>query len=250
MDWISGASPRSLARMAGALYLVNIVGGAIAIGFVPAALIVDGNPAATAHNIVANELLYRSALAAHLIVTVTNVPLAVIFYELFKVVNRRVALLVVFFTLVGTAVESASLLNQFATLAVLKGAQYSSALTSQQLQALAYIPLALPAYDVSAVFFGFYALAIGYLVFKSTFLPRVIGGLLALDGLAYLTYSFADILSPTFAAHLVPWIQLPVLPAEGSLCVWLLVAGVNAQRWSERAKQSAMPGLVAGQVPS
>jgi hypothetical protein len=244
MDWISGASPRSLARIAGALYLVNIVGGAIAIGFVPAALIVDGDPSATAHNIVANELLYRSAVAAHLIVTVTNVPLAVIFYELFKVVNRRVALLVVFFTLVGTAVESASLLNQFTTLAVLNGAHYSSALTSQQLQALAYLPLALPAYDISTVFFGFNAIALGYLVFRSTFLPRVIGGLLVIDGLSYLVYSFADIVSPAFAEHLVPWIQLPILPAEGSLCVWFLIAGVNVQRWSERAEATLIPGLV------
>src|SRR2546426_183832 len=81
----------------------------------------------------------------------------------------------------GAAVESASLLNQFATLAFLNGAHYLSALTSQQLQALASLPLALPAYDISTVFFGFNALALGYLVFRSTFLPRVIGGLLVID---------------------------------------------------------------------
>src|SRR5216683_5986430 len=86
------ASPRQLARIAGGLYLFNIVGGAFAIGFVPAMLVVSGNAAATAHNIQANELLYRSGLLAHAMVTATNIPLAVIFYDLFKVVNRRFAL--------------------------------------------------------------------------------------------------------------------------------------------------------------
>src|SRR6266446_1065476 len=136
MDSIGGTPPRQLARIAGALYLINIVLGAFAISIVPAIVVVAGDAAATAQNIQTHELLYRLGLVAHVVVTVTNVPLALIFYELFKVVNRRLALLVVFFTLVGTAVESASLLNQFATLAVLNGAQYLSALTSQQLQAL------------------------------------------------------------------------------------------------------------------
>src|SRR5713101_3591451 len=168
------ASPRQLARIAGGLYLINIVGGAFAIGFVPAMLVVSGNAAATAHNIQANELLYRSGLLAHAMVTATNIPLAVIFYDLFKVVNRRFALLVVFFTLVGTAVESANLLNQYAPLVLLNGGQYSTAFTGNQLQALAYSSTVLQpiSYDFSSVFFGFYGVSLGYLVFRSTFLPR------------------------------------------------------------------------------
>src|SRR5947209_12578937 len=84
-----GASPRQLARIAGALYLINIVLGAFATAIVPAIVVVSGDAAATAHNIQTHELLYRLGLVAHLVVTVTNVPLALIFYELFKVVNRR-----------------------------------------------------------------------------------------------------------------------------------------------------------------
>lgn len=106
MDSVAGASPRQLARIAGALYLINIVGGAFAIGFVRAALFTP-DLATTAHNIQTHQLLYRSGLAAHLVVTVTNVPLALIFYELFKVVNRRLALLTAFFILVATAIEAA-----------------------------------------------------------------------------------------------------------------------------------------------
>jgi hypothetical protein len=236
MDSVAGASPRQLARIAGALYLINIVLGAFAIGIVPAMLFAP-DPAATAHYIQTHELLYRSALVAHIVVTLTNVPLAVIFYDLFKVVNRRLAMLDVFFTLVATAVEVAGLVNQFAPLVLLGSGPYSSALPAAQLQALAYMPGALSAidYDIYTVFFGFDIIFVGYLVFRSTFLPRVIGVLLAIDGLAYLVYSFADLLAPGFAGHLVPWIQLPALFGEGSLCLWLLVVGVDAERWKERA---------------
>ena len=107
MDFIAGASPRQMARTAGALYLINIVAGAFAIGLIPAILVVP-DMATTAHNIQAHELLYRLGLVAHVVVDVTNVPLAVIFYDLFKVVNRRLALLDVFFILVATSIEAAA----------------------------------------------------------------------------------------------------------------------------------------------
>ena len=235
MDFIAGASPRQLARTAGALYLVNILAGAFAIGVVPTILVVH-NMGTTAHNIQTHELLYRLSLAAHVVVTVTNVPMAVIFYELFKVVNRRLAMLDVFLSLVATAIEAASLLNQF-TPVVLLGSRYTSALPPAQLHALAYLPtdLATTDYSIYTVFYGLDFIVVGYLVFRSTFLPRTIGVLLAIDRLAYLANAFADLLAPGFAAHLGPWIDLPAVFGEGSLCLWLLVAGVDAGRWKERA---------------
>ena len=108
MDFFAGASPRKLAQTAGALYLINIVFGAFALGVVPTILIVP-DLTATAHNIQTHELLYRLGLAAHVVVALTNIPMALIFYDLFKVVNRRLALLDVFFTLVATSVEAAGL---------------------------------------------------------------------------------------------------------------------------------------------
>src|SRR5438445_7567433 len=237
MDSVEGTSPKQLARMAGALYLINIVGGAFAITIVPAMVLVAGNAAATAHNIQTHELLYRSGLVAHVLVTVTNVPLALIFYELFKVVNRRLALLDACFILVATAIEAAGLVNQFSPLVLLGSGPYTSALPTAQLEALAYLPSALSGigYSIAQVFFTFDLLTIGYLVLRSTFLPRVIGVLLAIAGLAYLIYSFANLLAPGFAGNLVPWIQLPSLLGEGSFCLWLLIVGLNAQRWNERA---------------
>ena len=214
-------SPRQLARLAGALYLVNILGGFFAIGVVPSM---------TSDAVHSHELLYRAGLAVHVVVTATNVPLAIIFFDLFKVVNRRVALLVVLFTLVGTSIEAAGIVNEFA------------ALSTQA----TYVDLSVDNYDVSTVFFGFYAIAMGYVVFRSTFMPRAIGVLMAIDGLAYVVNAFAFMLSPDFAMHLVPYIQLPALFGEGSLCLWLLIAGVNARRWNERnAMRPAMAAASA-----
>jgi hypothetical protein len=241
MESVADTSPRQLARLAGALYLINILGGAFAIGFVPAMLVVPGDAAATAHNIQSHELLYRLGLTAHLVVTVTNVPLAVIFYDLFKVVNRRLALLDACFILVATAIEAASILTQFAPLVLLGNEPYASAFPAAQLQALAYLPLDLSGigYSIHTVFFAFDILCMAYLVLRSRFVPRAIGVLLAIDGLAYLVYSSTNLLAPAFAAQLVPWIQLAAPIGEGSLCLWLLVVGPDVERWQERASAAA-----------
>jgi hypothetical protein len=235
----ASASPRTLARIAGLLYLVNIVAGGFAIGFVRATLFVS-DPAITAHNIQTHEFLYRFSLVAHIIVTLTNIPLAMIFYELFKVVNRRLALLDVFFILVATAIEAAGILDQFTPLALLSASPETSAIPAGQLQALVQVPTSLTAidYDIYTVFFGFDIICMAYLILRSTFLPRAIGVLMAIDGLAYLINGFADLLAPGFAAQLVPWIQLPALLGEGSLCLWLLIVGLNVERWETWATAS------------
>lgn len=239
MDAIAEASPRRLARIAGVLYLVNIIGGAFAIGFVNSRLLAT-DPATTADNIQTHELLYRSGLAAHILVTVTNVPLAVLFYELFKVVSRRIALLDAAFILVATSIEAAGLLIQFAPLVLLGSGPYATSLPAAQLQALAQLPgdLSSSNYALHTVFFGFDILCLSYLVLRSRFLPTVIGVLLAVDGAAYLLYSFAFVLASGFAAQLVPWIQLPALVGEGALCLWLLLIGVDVTRWEKAASSS------------
>src|SRR4051794_1579056 len=247
----AGASPRWLARVAGALYLINIVGGAFAIGVVQARLFTL-DPATTAHNIQAHELLYRSGLAAHIVVTVTNVPLALIFYELFKAVNRPLALLDAFFILVATAIEAAGLVTQFAPLVLLGSDTFVNALPAAQLQALALLPWALSdaSYDIYTVFFSLDLLCLAYLVLRSRLLPRAIGVLLVIDGLAYLMYSFTHVLAPGAAAGLVPWIQLPAPVAEGALSLWLLVRGVSTRRWTTRAGPAPRAPSRSAQAPT
>jgi hypothetical protein len=90
-------------------------------------------------------------------------------------------------------------------------------------------------FDVAVVFFAFYDLLIAYLIVRSTFLPRILGVLMAIAGLCYLTNSFANFLSPGLAAHLLPYILMPSGVGELSLCLWLLLVGVNVPRWQERA---------------
>jgi Domain of unknown function (DUF4386) len=236
MDFIADASPRQMARMFGGLYLINIIFGAFALGVVPSILVVS-NMATTAHNIQTHELLYRLGLAAHVVVTVTNIPLALIFYELFKVVNRRLALLDLFFGLVATAVEASSLLSQFTPVVLLGGRNYAGALPAPQLHALAYLPgdLSDISYSVYGVFYGFGFICEAYLVYKSTFVPKAIGVLLAIDALNYVGIGFMTMLAPGVAAHLGAWTGLPTIIAEGSLCLWLLISAVDTGRWKEQA---------------
>src|SRR4051812_22737190 len=117
---IMNTSPKTYARFGGMFYLINIVLGIFSIAYVEGVIVVDLNPSDTANNMIRHELLFRMGFVAHIIILLTNFPLALIFYRLFNIVNKNATLLVIFFTLVGTAVESANLLNQYQALLLLK----------------------------------------------------------------------------------------------------------------------------------
>src|SRR5215218_219165 len=105
----ANTSPKIYARLGGFFYLINIALGIFSIAYVESIIVVDGSPTATANNIITHEFLFRLGIVSHIIVLLTNFPLAIIFYRLFRIVNKNAALLVVFFTLVGTSIESANL---------------------------------------------------------------------------------------------------------------------------------------------
>jgi hypothetical protein len=157
-------------------------------------------------------------------------------------VNRRLALLDAFFILVATAIEAAGLLGQFAPLVLLNNPVDTGGQGSQ-LQALVSLagPLAHVDYTLFTVFFGLDILLMSYLLLRSRFVPWIIGVLLAVDGLAYLVYGFTDILAPSMAAQLTPWVQLPAPLAEGGLSLWLLAFGVNVRWWTRRASTGKPP---------
>ncbi len=233
-------SPRVQARIAGFLYLIVIVGGIFAEIFVRGRLVVTGDAAATAHNIVTHEMLYRWGFVVELFYCAfCNLPITLIFYNLFKVVNKNVALLMVFFDLVVTAIESISLLAHYAPLVFLGNGHYLSAFTVEQLQAATYMSVQLfeLGFAMSLVFFGFDLFLLAYLIVKSTFFPRIIGVLLAIEGLGYLINSFALFLAPALQARIFPYFAVTAI-AEIALCLWLLVMGVNEQRWKEQASLS------------
>jgi len=235
------ASPRFKARIAGVLYLIIFVTAAFAEIFVRGRLVVRGDAAATATNILAHESLYRLGGVADLINLACDTALALLFYELLKPVSRSFSLLAAFFRLMHVAIMAVITLNHFAPLVLLRGA-HAAAFTEDQLQALALVSLRLHAqgYNICLVFFGFSCLLLGYLIFRSTFLPRIVGVWMGLGGLAYVTNSFARFLSPQLATYLSSYILVFAGLGELSLMLWLLVVGVNVQRWNEQASSAAI----------
>lgn len=233
-DHAFDTSPQVYARIGGALYLVIIALGLFAEGFVANTLIVPGDAGATAQNIMASQSLWRVGVAVNLIVPLCAVPLLLIEYLLLRPVNRHLVLLAVLFNLVSLALEAVSKIHLFEVTALLAGdSSYSSAFEPQQLQALAHLALKShdAAWNLALIFFGFTCVVNGVLIFKSGYLPKVIGVLMQLAGLSYLTACFSVFFAPAFADRILPGILLPSFIGELSLCLWLLVKGVNLQKW-------------------
>ena len=229
---ITAASPRFTARMAGVFYLITIVARMLVEIFVRNRLVVSDDAAATATNILAHEPLFRWGFTGDIIAFASYVVVAALLYVLFKPVNRRLSLVAAFFSLVASMVQAISSLFHLAPLFLLGGATYLKVFTVEQLQALSLVFLRLRAaayHNIGLVFFGLYLLLVGILILKSSFLPRILGGLMVLAGLSYVPF-----LSPPLVRSLQPYIL--VFPGVGqiSFCLWLLVMGVNAQRWSEQ----------------
>jgi hypothetical protein len=226
-------SPKAKARLAGVFEALEGFTSTFGQVIVLGQLIVVGNAAATAANILKHETLFRLGFASSLFGVVFHLGWAFLFYQLFRPVNRSVSFCAVFVILVGCAVQAVTALLYLAPLVVLTAGNSLSALTQQQLEALAYMFLKLNglAFDTYLVFFGLWCVLIGYLIFRSTFLPRILGVLLAIDGLAWMTY-----MSPPLGHYLFPIIAVASGLAEIPLQLWLLVFGVNNRRWKAQAE--------------
>jgi hypothetical protein len=229
-------SPQRYARIGGALYLAIIVLGAFAEGFVANKLVVSGDAAATAANILASPGLWRLSVAGDLIVVLCAVPLLWIEYLLLRPVSRQLVLLAVLFNLVSLAVEAISKLSLLEVAPMLGSADYLKGFDPQQMQILANLALSSHdiAFNIALIFFGFTCLINGYLIFKSGYLPRLVGILMQIAGFSYLIACFAALFAPAFADLITPAILLPPLIGESSFCLWLLIKGVNIARWNER----------------
>jgi hypothetical protein len=229
-------SPQRYARTGGALYLAIIVLGAFAEGFVANKLVVPGDAATTAANILGSPQLWRLSVAGDMVVVLCAVPLLWIEYLLLRPVSKQLVLLAVLFNLVSLAVEAISKLFLLVVIPTLGSADYLKAFDPHQLQILANLALSSHdiAFNIALIFFGFTCLVNGYLIFRSGYLPKFVGILMQIAGLSYLTACFAALFAPAFADLITPAILLPPLIGESSFCLWLLVKGVNIAKWKER----------------
>lgn len=226
-------SPQVYARICGALYLYIGVAGLFAEIFVRSKLIVPGDAAATAANITANELLFRVGFSGELLHLTFDVMVAALLYVLLRPVDRTIALMAAFFRLTSDVILAVASISHFAALRLLAGADYLATFQPEQLQTLALLALKLhgDGYSICLAFFGFACLALGHLIYKSTFLPKTIGVLMAIAGACYLLNSFVGFLAPAIAGKLFLVVFAPILIAEMTLALWLLVKGVDVAKW-------------------
>ncbi len=237
-------SIKKTARIAGVLFLITLFLAPFAEFFVRQTLIVPGDAARTVSNIMASESLVRLGIVSGLIYQTVFTVYVLILYKLLKPVNKNVASLMVMFFLIGVPIAMLNLLNQFAALLLLSGADYLKAFAADQLhaQVMLFLDLQEHGVQIASVFWGLWLFPLGYLVYKSGFLPRVFGILLMIGCFGYLVDSFAFFLLPNYEnyeAIFLPAIALLTIPGELLLGLWLLIKGVNVEEWEKRALESA-----------
>lgn len=228
-------SPLMIARIAGLLYLLVVPLGIFGSLYVPSRLIVSGDAARTANNLMASELLFRFGIVSDLLAPLVLIFVVLFLYKLFQPVNKTIARLMVIFLLLGVPIALISKVNQFIALQLLSGADYLKVFTIEQLQALALLFLRL--HDrggtIAAIFWGLWLFPMGYLVFKSGFFPRILGILLMIACFGYVINSFALFLGYAVNVGLIAAL------GEVLFILWLLIKGVNVEHWNKCALESA-----------
>lgn len=225
-------------------YLLTLVAGIFAQGFVSLRLVVSGDAAATATNILAHEGLFRLGFTVYMIEMTCQIVFVVLLYELLRPVSRSLSLVAAVLGLAGCTIKTFSRVFYLGPLFLLHGAPSLSFFSREQLQALALVFLNVNDHgaDMAMAFFGFHSLLAGYLIFRSSFLPRVLGLWGMVAGAGWLTFLY-----PPLGHRLFLPLAAFGLAGALALVLWLLVFGVNEQRWKEQAAAGATPaeaGLV------
>ena len=222
-------SNKNLARVAGLLYLIVIGTGLFAEVFVRQAFKVSGDALATANNIQSAEMLFRWGVVADIVNFVCGLPCVLIIYHLFKRINKFLLQLALIFVIIQTAIIAVNLLNQTSPLLFLGNSAYLKTFEPNQLASLSQLSLHIQGvgYAIGLVFFGFYCLLVGYVLFKSKMVPKLLGILYMVSGIGYLLSNFTMLLSKGFANPLFSYVAIPIFIGELSLCLWLLIKGIG-----------------------
>ena len=225
------------ARIAGALWLAVIITGAFAT-LTMRQLYMANDPAGTAVRLLASESQFRVAFVVNVISFACYVGVTVILWVLLKPVSRTLALLAAALGVTGVAIGMATSLAQLIPLLLLNGSHLAS-FTTEQLQGLALTSFLVNTQGalVSWVFFGLQCVIAGYLIARSSFLPRILGVLLAIGGTGYVIGCSMILIFPNIGGKLFPILLGAAFIGEGSLTAWLLAKGVNLAKWNEYSRQ-------------
>ncbi|MCU1349031.1 MAG: hypothetical protein JWO56_2061 [Acidobacteria bacterium] len=219
-------STRNPGRFAGLLYLLMGLPAPFALIYLPHILMVRGNATATASNIVASDLLVRLGVAAQLLSQTLFIFVVLALYDLLKGVDRKRASLMVTLVLVSVPIAFLNELNSIASLLLARGPAYLSSIGKPQRDALAMLFLDLHGrgIDIVAIFWGLWLIPLGLLVYRSAFIPRILGILLIINGIAYPVGTLTHLLLPHYNEIVS---RVMILPQLGELwfILWLLVKG-------------------------
>ena len=225
------------ARIAGFMYLLQIPLGVFGILYIPKALVVLGDAAATANNILAHEFLFRLSMVSAILAALVTVVTALFLYKVLNPVHKNYARLMVICTLVVAPISMLNELNHVVVLLLLNSPEIITIFTTSQLHTLMSIFFEVHNYGIQIVgiFFGLWLLPMGYLVFKSGFMPKIIGVFLMITCLGYLIDFVTFFLFPNFGIIISEFAWLGVV----MMVSWLLIKGVNVEQWEKRALESA-----------
>jgi hypothetical protein len=233
-------SIKKTARIAGFFYLLLVAMAPISLMYIPGKLLVWGNATATANNILASQTLFRIGILSGLVSGVIFIFLVMTLYRLFKVVNQPQAALMVVLAVAQVPIGFLDELNQMAALILVRGADFLSVFDKPQRDALAmlFIHLHGQGIIISEIFWGLWLFPFGLLVFRSGFLPRILGVWLIINGSAYVTMSLTGLLLPEYQ-KMVSDIALPALLGEMAIMLWLLIMGAKPKPLADLASEPA-----------
>ncbi len=233
------SSKQKTARVAGLLSIILLVSGSFAL-FIESRLIVPGNIAITAGNILASETLFRFGFTSGLICQTLFILFAILLYKLYKPVNKNWALIMLIFALIPVPIAMLSHVNQFGALLLLKSADCMKAFTINQVhaQAMFFLDLHKHGILIATIFWGIWLLPLGFLAFKSGFVPKIFGVLLMIGCFGYVMRFFLTFLFQSYSGEF-SLILAAAHIGEVSHGLWLLIKGVNVEQWEKRALESA-----------
>lgn len=233
-------SPRTYARIVGGLYLAIFFLGPFAFFMGRTSVVVPGDPTATVNNLMASETMFRLGMVAETLIVLIEIVVSAILYVLLRPVSRPLSLASALARFAQSILQAVNLFTAVPALLLLGGAGYLAAFEPDQLNALVLLFMDVNAFVIIiwGLLFGFHLLLLGYLVYRSGFWPRLLGILLIVGAVGYLLQSYGHLLAPQFDDILKTVVIVLSVPGELAFTLWLLIKGINVERWEERARES------------